>query len=243
MKRITLLLFALCLCSCCLKAQKTSYIYPIKDINIKYEKGLNVKVINKVLVQEEEMSSKVLFEYYYSKNADPLTFISVFAAGDPNGIFVINKKIDFNDLRKQILNNYCPESCILNELDPLNITLRKDGLFVRTSYNTSINTVIKYVLAGDKYKECVQDFHFIGKKTKSMDPFEIYKSKDLKVSIGKIAVSEEFEIILCDYKAFAVGGVFLIKTKDDVLGWMKINIRQGNFDNKPNLEGVETYTW
>lgn len=243
MKRITLLLFAICLCSYCLKAQKTSYVCPIKNINIKYEKGLNVKVINKVLVQEEEMSSKILFEYYYSKDAAPLTFISVFAAGDPNGIFVINKKIDFIDLRKQILNNYCPESCILNELDPLNITLRKDGLFVKTSYNTSINTVIKYVLAGDKYKECVQNFHFIGKKTKSMDPFDIYKTKDLKVSIGKIAVGEEFEIILCDYKAFAVGGIFLIKTKDDVLGWMKINIRQGNFDNKPNLEGVETYTW
>lgn len=243
MKRIILLLFALCLFSCCLKAQKTSYVYPIKHINIKYEKGLNIKVINKVLVQEEEMSSKVLFEYYYSKNADPLTFISVFAAGDPNGIYVINKRIDFNDLRKQVTENYCPESCVLNELDPLNITLRKDGLFVKTSYDTSMNTVIKYVIDGDKYKECVQDFHYIGKKTKSMDSFEIFNTKDLKISIGRVAVDEEFEIVLCDYKAFSIGGVFLIKTKDNILGWMNINMRQGNFDNKPKLEGIETYTW
>jgi hypothetical protein len=220
------------------------FIKPFDDINIKYEKGLNIKIIDKVLVNDEEFDSRILFEYTYSEKEPPLTFINVFVAGEPYGIYVLNKTMDFYELQKKV-NDLHLSIFSSEELDPTNILLTKEGIFVDVNYYTTMNSTVIYNQDNNGFiTKTKQNEYFINKKTIALENFDFFESKGLKNIKGNISKDENLTIISTIEDNFSTGGIFKIKSEKGEIGWIRMRLIPGfGNENKPQLKEIRTSVW
>jgi len=223
--------------------QNKKLIKPFKDFNIKYEEGLDIKIINRVLVEEDEFESKILFEYTYSDKKPPLTFVNVFVVGEPWGIYILNKSMDFNELKEKV-SNLDLSIFSSEELDPTNIELTREGILADVSYYTTMHTTVIYKKDNGFIRKTKQNEYFINKKTTSLENFNFYKSKDLKKIKGTISKNESITIISTIEDNFSTGGIFKIKSKKGEIGWINMKLIPGfGNENKPQLKEIKTSVW
>ena len=114
----------------------------IKNYNIEYDYGIGITEINKIIENKEDFYAEILFEYKYSLGNPSLKFIAINVAGDPNGIFVINKPMSLSEIKKNVKELNMDAFSISFPENHIKIT--KNRIFVSENFNTTMETETIY---------------------------------------------------------------------------------------------------
>ncbi|MGV8815851.1 MAG: hypothetical protein ACOH2D_17245 [Gelidibacter sp.] len=228
--------------------QNKKLIKPLKNFGIKYEEGLDIKIINKVLFHEEDVyEARILFEYAYSDKKPPLTFVYVSQESAGPYFFVVNKSINFNELKEKVSNDwsgaFSEEFSTLIPSDIIQIT--KEGIFVDVNYDTTMYATLIYNIDGRGFiTESEQNEFFINKKTTALESFDFYETQDLRKIKGNISQGDNIIIESTSSYPFFYGGIFKIRTEKGEIGWIEMKLFPGQpLENTPRLHDVESFAW
>lgn len=226
--------------------QNKKLIKPLKKFDIKYEDGLDIKIINKVLVDEEDdYESRILFEYTYSDKKPPLIFVYVSEESTAPYFFVLNKSMNFNELKEKV-SKYGSGALSEESLVPSAIIqITTEGILVEVNDDTTMYATHIYNIDDSGFiTRSEQNEFFINKKTTALESFDFYETQDLRKVKGNISKGDNIIIESTISDRFSLGGIFKIRTEKGEIGWIEMKLFPGGtLENTPRLDDIETFVW
>ncbi|RXJ51108.1 SH3 domain-containing protein [Gelidibacter gilvus] len=228
--------------------QNKKLIKLLKNFDIKYEEGLDIKIINKVLFHEEDVyESRILFEYTYSDKKPPLIFVYVSQESTAPYFIVVNKLINFSELKEKVSKDW--SGAFSEEFSTLipsaQIQLKANEILVDVNYDTTMYATHIYNIDGSGFiTESDQNEFFINKKTTALESFDFYETQDLRKIIGNIFQGDNIIIESTISYSFFYGGIFKIRTEKGEIGWVEMELLPARpLENTPQLHDIESFAW
>ena len=102
----------------------------------------------------------------------------------------------------------------------LNVYIPGNGnVYVEGHTNNTFNQRRKFTLANGEFVEAEQPFYYVGLKTRTLKPVELYKSKNLSKVIANLPADYSIEVLINDPEN---SSMFLVKTDFGLTGWIEI---------------------
>ena len=228
--------------------QNKKLIKPLKNFDIKYEEGPDIKIINKVLFHEEDVyESRILFEYNYSDKKPPLIFVYISQESSAPYFIVVNKVLNFSELKEKVSKDW--SGAFSEEFSTLipsaEIQLKANEILADVNYDTTMYATHIYNIDDSGFvTRSEQDEYFINKKTTALESFDFYETQDLRKVKGNISEGDNIiiESTISDY--FFNGGTFKIRTEKGEIGWIEMKLFRGRpLENTSQLHDIEAFTW
>lgn len=96
--------------------------------------------------------------------------------------------------------------------------------------NNVFNTRKKFVVKNDKLVEIEQAYYYVGLKTKTLKPIQLYRTKSLTNKIASLPANYSIEVVANEKGS----SFYLIKTDFGLLGWVKVESTYGDL----TIEGL-----
>lgn len=147
-------------------------------------------------------------------------------------------KIDSKSEQKYaIVYSTCPgpEFIIYDSTNPDKIigVINADHLYINGSgsiYSSggegTFDARKKYVLKNGKIEQVNQPFYYVGLKSKTLNPINIYDSKNLETKVASLPANYNIEIILSEQAFNETEALYLVKTEFGLVGWTKLKAGQ-----------------
>lgn len=160
-------------------------------------------VINKKLKENEVFTTTRLIQTNIDRNGKPSFFIDFEPGSSLDPTFIISA----SNGKKS-----------LGEIPADQLIVPGDGfLYAIARSNQNHVQHRKYAVRGSKLVEIKQPFLYAGVETTARNPFTIFSAKGKGEIIAGVEKGERLTVVLSD------GDYLLIKTRGDLLGWLKLN--------------------
>jgi len=106
---------------------------------------------------------------------------------------------------------------IIKSINGTNIFIPGNGyIYVSGHTNNMFNMRRKFLLKNDNCAEVKQPFYYVGLKTITLEPMQLYRSKEQKEIIAKLFRNSPIEVLINS------GEYYLLKSSFGLVGWIKI---------------------
>ena len=107
-------------------------------------------------------------------------------------------------------------------------------VYIAGHTNNYFNERKKFTFKNNTFTEVEQPYYYVGLKTKTLNPVNLYADKALNHKIAHLPANYSIEVLVADTKGKS-GNLYLIKTSFGLVGWAKIKTEQ-NYGS--DIEGI-----
>ena len=175
-----------------------------RDIYIHYNSNLTTVINNKKLIEEIDTHEIRAIKTKIDSKKDEYYYVDYFPGLSADPTFTIYKELPDTTIR-------------IESFSGTDIYMPGNGnIYISGHTNNMYNKRFKYKIDGTDIKEIEQPFYYVGVKSNTTLPIQLYSDTTLTNEIVRIPNNSQVEVLLNKED------LYLVKTSFGLLGWMKI---------------------